>query len=82
LLALNFACTLLRFTPEQALRAMTCEAAHALGLQHDRGTLEVGKRADLVVWDVDHPAELAYALGANPAHAIYWRGKPVRASAD
>jgi imidazolonepropionase len=75
LLALNFACTLLCFTPEEALRGMTCEAARALGLQHDRGTLEPGKLADFVLWDVEHPAELAYALGANPCHAIYKRGR-------
>jgi imidazolonepropionase len=75
LLALNFACTLLGFSPEEALRGMTCEAAHALDLQHDRGTLEPGKLADCAVWDVEHPAELAYALGANPCHAVYKRGR-------
>ena len=77
LLALNFACTLLGFTPEDALRGMTCEAARALDLAHDRGTLEPGKLADLAVWDVDHPAELAYALGGNPCHAVYKRGQRV-----
>jgi imidazolonepropionase len=75
LLALNFACTLLGFSPEEALRGMTCEAARALDLHHDRGTLEPGKLADLAVWDVEHPAELAYALGANPCHATYKRGR-------
>jgi imidazolonepropionase len=77
LLALNFACTLLGFTPEAALRGMTCEAARALGLAADRGTLEAGKLADLAVWDVAHPAELAYALGANPLHVVYKRGERV-----
>jgi imidazolonepropionase len=75
LLALNFACTLFGFTPEAALRGMTCVAARALGLADDRGTLEVGKLADFAVWDVEHPAELAYALGANPCHAVYKRGR-------
>jgi len=80
LLAMNFACTLWGFTPEEALRAMTVEAAHALDLAHDRGTLEAGKLADFVVWDAEHPAELPYAMGANPAHAVYKRGQRVRAS--
>jgi imidazolonepropionase len=80
LLALNFACTLLGFSPEGALRGMTCEAARALDLQHDRGTLEPGKLADCAVWDVEHPAELAYALGANPCYAVYKRGRRVGAA--
>ncbi len=82
LLALNFACTLFAFTPEQALRALTIEAARALDLGADRGTLEPGKLADLAVWNVEHPAELAYTLGANPCHAVYKRGQRVNASAD
>jgi imidazolonepropionase len=81
LLALNFACTLLGFSPEDALRGMTCEAARALDVDLDRGTLEPGKLADLAVWDVEHPAELAYALGANPCHAVYKRGRLVEAPA-
>jgi imidazolonepropionase len=80
LLALNFACTLFGFTPEEALRGMTCEAARALDVAGDRGTLEAGKRADLAVWDVEHPAELAYALGANPCHVVYHRGRRVQRS--
>jgi imidazolonepropionase len=82
LLALNFACTLLGFTPAQALAGMTREAARALGVGHERGTLAAGKLADLAVWDVEHPAELAYALGANPCHAVFKRGRRVTASAD
>jgi imidazolonepropionase len=82
LLAGNFACTLLGLSPEEALRGVTCEAARALGLAQDRGTLEAGKLADLAVWDVEHPAELLYVLGHNPCHAVYKRGQEVRASAD
>jgi imidazolonepropionase len=63
---MNMGCTLFRMTPEEALAGVTREAAKALGLSHDRGTLEAGKRADLAVWDVEHPAELSYRIGFNP----------------
>lgn len=66
LLALNMACTLFRLTPEEALAGMTREAARALGLQKEIGTLEVGKRADIALWDAGRPAELAYRFGYNP----------------
>lgn len=65
LLMLNMACTLFRLTPEEAFSGVTTNAARALGLQ-DRGQLRVGQRADLAVFDVDHPRELAYQLGVNP----------------
>lgn len=65
LTALNMACTLFRLTPEEALAGMTREAARALGLQDEIGTLEVGKACDLAIWDVTRPAELAYWLGAG-----------------
>lgn len=64
LLTMNMGCTLFRMTPEEALAGVTREAARALGLS-DRGTLEAGKRADLAVWKVDHPAELSYRIGFN-----------------
>ena len=66
LLVLNMACTLFRLTPEEALAGMTIQAARALGMQKTHGTLELGKAADLAVWNVGSPAELAYAIGANP----------------
>ena len=69
LLMLNMACTLFRLTPEEALAGVTRNAARALGLT-DRGTLEAGKVADFVVWDISHPAELSYWMGANPARTI------------
>ncbi|WP_371059872.1 imidazolonepropionase [Rhodosalinus sp. 5P4] len=67
LLALNMGCTLFRMTPEEALRGVTVHAARALGLA-DRGRIAAGLRADLCVWDVDRPAELAYRIGFNPLH--------------
>ena len=63
-LAMNMACTLFRMTPEEALRGVTVNAARALGLA-DRGTLAAGRRADLVVWGIDHPAELCYWIGGS-----------------
>ncbi len=65
LLTLNLACTLFRLTPEEALAGVTRNAARALGLGGDRGTLEVGKRTDLAIWDIDEPAELSYWAGHN-----------------
>jgi imidazolonepropionase len=74
--AMNMACTLFRMTPEEALRGATVNAAHALGLG-DRGTLESGKRADFVAWNVDHPAELCYWLGGAFARQVCANGKMV-----
>jgi imidazolonepropionase len=68
LLTLNMGCTLFRMTPEEALRGATQNAARALGLT-DCGTLTAGKRAELAVWDIKHPAELAYRIGFNPLHS-------------
>jgi imidazolonepropionase len=69
LLAMNMACTLWRLTPLEALRGCTANAARALG-RGDIGTLEVGKRADFALWDIARPADLAYAIGANPCRAV------------
>lgn len=63
---LNMACTLFRMTPAEALAGMTRNAALALGIGDETGTLEPGKRADLAVWNVEHPSELSYFLGLNP----------------
>jgi imidazolonepropionase len=75
LLMLNMACTLFRLTPSEALAGVTRNAARALGL-HDRGALAAGQRADFVLWDVDHPARLAYAFGANPCRQVVFKGQP------
>jgi imidazolonepropionase len=76
LLMLNMACTLFRLTPEEALAGVTRHAATALGLS-DRGVLAAGKRADFVLWDLQHPAELAYALGSNPRLQTIFKGQVV-----
>jgi len=68
LLAMNMGCTLFRMTPEEALQGATVNAARALGLR-DCGTIVVGKRADLAIWNIEHPAELAYRIGFNPLHS-------------
>lgn len=68
LLAMNMAATLFRLTPEEAFAGMTRNAAHALGLDGEIGTVEVGKRAELCVWDVEEPAELVYRIGFNALH--------------
>ncbi|MFH1794715.1 MAG: imidazolonepropionase [Pseudomonadota bacterium] len=70
LLAMNMACTLFRLTPQEALAGFTRNAARALGLQAEIGTLEPGKRAEIAVWDVAEPAELAYRIGFNPLHRL------------
>ena len=57
-------------TPEECLAGVTREAARALGLEYDRGTLEVGKRADVAIWNVNHPRDLAYWMGTNPLNAL------------
>lgn len=74
LLMLNMACTLFRLTPEEALAGVTRNAAQALGLA-DRGVLAPGLRADFVLWDATHPAQLAYAIGANPRLATFFGGE-------
>ena len=74
LLAMNMASTLFKLTPEEALAGVTRNAALALGLD-DRGTLEVGKRADLAVWDIAHPSELSYSIGFNPLYKRVFGGQ-------
>jgi imidazolonepropionase len=73
-LAMNFAATLYGLTVEECLAGATREAAAALGLRHDRGTLEAGKWCDLAVWDVADPAELVHVMGGRPLSSRVWRG--------
>jgi imidazolonepropionase len=64
-LMLNMACTLFRMTPEEALAGATVHAAKALGMADTHGSLEVGKVADFVAWNIERPADLAYWLGGD-----------------
>jgi imidazolonepropionase len=75
LLMLSMAATLFRLTPEEALAGVTRNAARALGLV-DRGILAAGLRADLALWDIAEPAELAYWIGRNPCHGVVQGGVP------
>lgn len=76
LLAMNMGCVLFGLTPVEALAGVTRNAARALGLGDRRGTLEVGKVADFVIWDVEEPAELSYRLGFNPCVEVIREGAP------
>ena len=73
LLTLNMACTFFRMTPEEALAGVTRNAAKALGLD-DCGRIKAGLRADLAIWNVEHPAELSYRIGFNPLHERIFGG--------
>jgi imidazolonepropionase len=75
LLAMNMAATLFRLTVEECLAGVTRNAARALGLARDIGSLEIGKWADLAIWNIQRPAELVYRLGFNPLHARIRRGR-------
>ncbi|MER9429937.1 imidazolonepropionase [Mesorhizobium sp. M0408] len=75
LLTMNMAATLFGLTVDECLAGVTREAARALGLLGQTGTLEAGKSADLAIWSVERPAELVYRMGFNPLHARIWRGQ-------
>ncbi|MFA5963424.1 MAG: imidazolonepropionase [Sphingomonas sp.] len=74
LLAANMAATLFRLTVDECLAGVTRNAARALGLLDEIGTLEPGKSCDLAIWDIESPAELVYRIGFNPLHSRIWRG--------
>lgn len=64
-LMMNMACTLFRLTPQEALRGVTQNAAKALGYGESRGVIGVGYDADFSIWDIEHPADLSYQVGAK-----------------
>jgi len=75
--AMALASRLFKLTPQECLAGATREAAVALGLGEDRGTLETGKRADLAIWDIDHPRDLSYWLGSPSLAGLLIAGRDV-----
>jgi imidazolonepropionase len=72
-------CVLFGMSAQEALLGVTVHAARALGLASRIGTLEVGKDADFALWDIAHPAELAYHMGYNPCAGIVRHGQFIEA---
>jgi imidazolonepropionase len=72
---MSLATSLFKLTPEECLAGVTRNAARALGLADDRGTLEVGKRADIATWDIGHPQELSYWIGQNELSELIVAGQ-------
>ncbi|MBP2234540.1 imidazolonepropionase [Sinorhizobium kostiense] len=77
LLTMNMAATLFRLTVEECLAGVTREAARALGILGETGTIEAGKSADLAIWNIDEPAELIYRIGFNPLHERIFKGERI-----
>jgi imidazolonepropionase len=75
LLTMNMGATLFRLTVEECLTATTRNAAKALGISSETGTLEAGKSADFAIWNIERPAELVYRIGFNPLHARIFKGR-------
>jgi imidazolonepropionase len=75
LLTMNMGATLFRLTVDECLAAVTREAARALGMLGEAGSLEAGKRCDLAIWDIERPAELVYRMGFNPLHSRVFGGQ-------
>ena len=77
LLAANMACVLFGMTPLEAMRGITCHAARALDLRN-KGSLVVGKDADLCFWSFAHPNVLTYELNQHKPQSVWIRGSHVK----
>ncbi|MBB4187050.1 imidazolonepropionase [Sinorhizobium terangae] len=77
LLTMNMSATLFRLTVDECLAGVTREAARALAILDKTGTIEVGKSADLAIWNIDEPAELIYRIGFNPLHQRIFGGERI-----
>jgi imidazolonepropionase len=77
ILVMNMGSILFGLTPAETLAGVTRNAARALGLAKDRGTIEAAKRADLAIWSIERPAELGYAIGSRPPAAVVQSGRVV-----
>jgi imidazolonepropionase len=75
LLAMNMGAKSFRLTVAECIAGVTREAARALGLWRETGSLEAGKWCDLAIWDAERSAELVYRIGFHPLHARVWRGR-------
>ena len=75
---MNMAATLFGLTPEEALSGMTRNAAAALGLDWEIGTLTIGKKADFCVWDIERPADLVYWIGGDGPKRVFVDGVEAR----
>lgn len=78
LLTMNMSATLFRLTVDECIAGATREAARALGLLRQTGTLEVGKSADLAIWNIQRPAELVYRIGFNPLYSRIFKGQTIK----
>lgn len=74
ILMMNMACTLFGMTVEEAWQAVTINAAKALGIDEQVGSIEVDKQADLVLWDSHCPADFCYYFGAPFTHRVFING--------
>jgi imidazolonepropionase len=74
---MSLACLRLKLTPSEALAAVTINAARALRLEASHGSLEPGKQADLVIWDVPSHELIPYWLGADLVRSVVKRGRVV-----
>lgn len=73
-LVMNLACISMQLTPAEALTAATYNAACAINMQDQVGSLEVGKQGDIVLWDVENYQKLQYLFGVNHAKKVWKKG--------